>query len=71
MIDGVEVLTSEMVRTSPESDALIFVGGSPFYQRERKRIKMKFYWVDFNRKSTFQNLFLLKKLRKYSKQEKK
>ena len=27
MINGVEVLTSEMVRTSPESDALIFVGG--------------------------------------------
>ena len=26
MIDGVEVLTSEMVRISPESDALIFVG---------------------------------------------
>ena len=26
MIDGVEVLTSEMVRTSPESDALFFVG---------------------------------------------
>lgn len=26
MIDGVEVLTSEMVRVSAESDALIFVG---------------------------------------------
>ena len=26
MIDGVEVLTSEMVRTSPESDEVIFVG---------------------------------------------
>lgn len=26
MIKGVEVLTSEMVRTSPEFDALIFVG---------------------------------------------
>ena len=26
MIDGAEILTSEMVRTSPESDALIFVG---------------------------------------------
>ena len=26
MINGVEVLTSEMVRTSPESDELIFVG---------------------------------------------
>lgn len=31
MINGVEVLTSEMVRTSPESEALIFVGG-PFYR---------------------------------------
>lgn len=26
MINGIEVLTSEMVRTSPESDELIFVG---------------------------------------------
>ena len=26
MIDNVEILTSEMVRTSPEFDALIFVG---------------------------------------------
>ena len=26
MINGVEVLTSEIVRTSPESDVLIFVG---------------------------------------------
>ena len=26
MINGVEVLTSEMVRTSPESEGLIFVG---------------------------------------------
>ena len=34
MIDGVEVLTSEMVRTSPESDALIFVGGVLFIREK-------------------------------------
>ena len=38
MINGVEVLTSEMVRTSPESDALIFVG--PFLQ-----VSSQFYFI--------------------------